>query len=193
MGTALLWCSPVLQVYQLSVRFPFYLIIMVAAALPVAQVPLVDGTKTFPGQALPSHVPTTNGVKTNGIHKPHLNGNSKPETYVNGYHTDIPVPSQRVQEPANSCDVVFGPKDKEGVYKMLNQPLGQKRPLKVIYLGGGASGRSTSKFCQAHDSIAYCSRSRTAINFAYRARSHLPDIDLVCYEKNNGLTGTCEW
>lgn len=114
---------------------------MVTAALPVAQAPLVDGTKTFPGEALPSHVPTTNGVKANGIHKSHTNGAAKPENYVNGYHTDIPTPSQRVQEPPNSSDVVFGRKDKAGPYKMLNQPLGQKRPLKVIYLGGGASGK----------------------------------------------------
>lgn len=120
---------------------------MVTATLSVAQAPLVDGTKSFPGEALPSHLPTTpNGVKTNGIHKPQINGNAKPEAYVNGYHSDIPAPAQRVQEPANSCDVVFGPKDKEGTYKMLNQPLGQKRPLKVIYLGGGASGQSLRVF-----------------------------------------------
>lgn len=133
---------------------------MVTAAYPVSQAPLIDGTKTFPGEALPSHNPATNGikangVKTNGIHtpvKPVVNGAAKPETYVNGYHTDIPTPAQRVQEPPNSCDVTFGPQDKEGIYKMLNQPLGQKRPLKVIYLGGGASGA----FCPRSLLYGFC-------------------------------------
>jgi hypothetical protein len=113
---------------------------MVSAVLPVPQATLLNGSKGASNEALPSHVPSTsNGVKSNGIHKSLTNGVSKPEYYVNGYHKDIPTPSQRVQEPRNSCDVVFGPKDKEdSSYRMLNQPLGQKRPLKVVYLGGGA-------------------------------------------------------
>lgn len=122
------------------------------AALPVAQAPLVDGTKTFPGETLPAHLPTTNGVKINGTHtasKAQVNGLAKPENFVNGYHTDIPTPAQRVQEPPNSCDTTFGPRDKEGSYKMLNQPLGQKRPLKVIYLGGGASGEHFSRLLRS--------------------------------------------
>lgn len=124
---------------------------MVSAVLPVPQATLLNGSKGASNEALPSHVPSTsNGVKSNGIHKPLTNGVSKPEYYVNGYHKDIPTPSQRVQEPRNSCDVVFGPKDKEdNSYRMLNQPLGQKRPLKVVYLGGGASGKLHHRFCRA--------------------------------------------
>jgi hypothetical protein len=168
---------------------------MVTAVLPIPQATLLNGSKSTSSESPPSHVPSTsNGVKSKGIYKAQANGVTKPEYYVNGYHKDIPTPSQRVQEPRNSCDVVFGPKDKEdNSYRMLNQPLGQKRPLKVIYLGGGASGKlvlprfSLLSVIFAHTSI----RSRTAINFVYRARSHLPDIDLVCYEKNSGLTGTC--
>ncbi|KAH8924303.1 FAD/NAD(P)-binding domain-containing protein [Atractiella rhizophila] len=51
---------------------------------------------------------------------------------------------------------------------MLPQPLGQRRPLKLIYVGGGASG----------------------INMAYKVKTHLKDVTLTCYEKNAGLTGT---
>lgn len=50
-------------------------------------------------------------------------------------------------------------------------------------------------YCMASANAVYiCSIDfrLSAINFAYRARSHLPDIELTCYEKNNGLTGTCK-
>ncbi|KAI5475877.1 hypothetical protein MNV49_000759 [Pseudohyphozyma bogoriensis] len=69
--------------------------------------------------------------------------------------------------PPSSAETVFG--RAEGTkYKMIDQPLGQRRHLKVIYLGGGAS----------------------AINFAHRVTTKLQDVELVCYEKNPELTGT---
>jgi hypothetical protein len=121
---------------------------MVSAALPVASSPINGSDKVYPGNAPPSLQPAVNVAKTNGVHhiekiKNHVNGVNgltNPESYVNGYHSDIPKPAQRVVEPENSSEAVFGRKDKTAPYAMLNQPLGQKRPLKVIYLGGGASG-----------------------------------------------------
>ncbi|GAA6022327.1 hypothetical protein JCM10207_003286 [Rhodosporidiobolus poonsookiae] len=62
----------------------------------------------------------------------------------------------------------FTAKSSYGQYEMLNQPLGTTRHLKVVYLGGGAS----------------------AINMAYKVKTHLQNVDFVAYEMSSKLGGT---
>lgn len=99
-------------------------------AVPPAIQPIPDATKHLPGEPHQCK----NGVYTNGkagpdLEKIHTNG------HINGLEDGFPT--------RNSSDIVFGPrKSAGGVYEMLNQPLGATRPLKIIYLGGGASGKS---------------------------------------------------
>jgi hypothetical protein len=86
---------------------------------------LVDATKRFPGEP---HV-LSNGKYANG--------------HVNGFHDKINGAGSHSEQPRiNSCDAVFGPRNPANPkYEMLPQALGTRRPLKVIYLGGGASGQ----------------------------------------------------
>ncbi|KAM0748446.1 cyclohexanone monooxygenase [Meredithblackwellia eburnea MCA 4105] len=67
----------------------------------------------------------------------------------------------------NSSDSTFGA-TASATYQMLNQALGTRRPLRIIYVGGGAS----------------------AINMSYKIQKHLSDVTFQAYEKNAKLGGT---
>nr|XP_031863274.1 uncharacterized protein CI109_001147 [Kwoniella shandongensis]KAA5530346.1 hypothetical protein CI109_001147 [Kwoniella shandongensis] len=67
-----------------------------------------------------------------------------------------------------TVDDPFSERHADGSYKVLNQPLGMRRKLRVVCVGAGASG----------------------INMAYKMQSHLKDIDFVAYEKNSAVGGT---
>jgi hypothetical protein len=135
-----------------------------------------DATRHFPAEPHELHGVYTNGhlpLKENDIH---VNGN--------GHSIALPI---------SSSDTVFGPNDKgRGKYEMLNQPLGATRPLKIIYLGGGASG--AHPLVHVPTSSTHLTRVAFAagLNFAYKVKTHLKNVTLVAYEKNSGLTGTCE-
>jgi hypothetical protein len=60
------------------------------------------------------------------------------------------------------------PTENENGYRLNEQLMGQKRNLKVIVLGAGASG----------------------INFIKAAVDRLENVEVVCYEKNNDVGGT---
>jgi hypothetical protein len=53
-------------------------------------------------------------------------------------------------------------------YQINEEPMGTKRPMKIIVLGAGASG----------------------INFLKTAQDRLENVELVCYEKNKNVGGT---
>ncbi|KIW25994.1 uncharacterized protein PV07_09126 [Cladophialophora immunda] len=53
-------------------------------------------------------------------------------------------------------------------YSIRESPMGTRRPLKVIFMGMGASG----------------------INFAHQTQKRLEDVELVIYEKNDDIGGT---
>jgi hypothetical protein len=53
-------------------------------------------------------------------------------------------------------------------YKILEQPLGSIKPVRIICIGAGASG----------------------INMAYQTRQHLKNVELTIYEKNPDVGGT---
>lgn len=60
------------------------------------------------------------------------------------------------------------PTENANGYRINEQLMGQKRKLKVIVLGAGASG----------------------INFIKTAVDRLENVEVVCYEKNNDVGGT---
>ncbi|WVR07069.1 hypothetical protein IAU60_004108 [Kwoniella sp. DSM 27419] len=62
----------------------------------------------------------------------------------------------------------FSERNVDGSYKMLNQPLGTRRKLRIVCVGAGASG----------------------INMAYKIQSHLKDVEFVSYDKNKDVGGT---
>lgn len=110
---------------------------MVALTIPPAVHPIPDASKHLPGE--PHQL--SNGIYTNGKAAPEI---KDIHTNGNGYHKEQPT--------KNSSDAFFGPKhDTGGKYEMLNQPLGASRPLKVIYLGGGASGMLEVILIGRHD------------------------------------------
>ena len=53
-------------------------------------------------------------------------------------------------------------------YQINEEPMGTKRPMKIVVLGAGASG----------------------INFLKTAQDQLENIEVVCYEKNKDVGGT---
>lgn len=64
---------------------------------------------------------------------------------------------------------LFGwPSTNERGYQINEQPMGTKRPMKIMVLGAGASG----------------------INFLKTAKDALEQVELVCYEKNGDIGGT---
>ncbi|WVQ81985.1 hypothetical protein IAT38_004112 [Cryptococcus sp. DSM 104549] len=67
-----------------------------------------------------------------------------------------------------TVDSPFSERNADGTYKVLNQPLGMRRKLKVVCVGAGASG----------------------INMAYKIQSHLKDVEFVAYETNPDVGGT---
>lgn len=59
--------------------------------------------------------------------------------------------------------------DREAIgYEIPDFPLGTKRPVRVIVIGGGAS----------------------AITMAYQIKMHAENVEMVAYEKSLGLGGT---
>lgn len=60
------------------------------------------------------------------------------------------------------------PEADEHGYRILEQPMGTKRPIKVILMGAGAS----------------------SLNFFKKAEEELEKVDIVCYEKNDDIGGT---
>lgn len=101
---------------------------MVALTIPPAIHPIPDASKHLPGE--PHQL--KNGIYTNGKAAPDV---KTLQVIDQEHHKALP--------PKNSSDAFFGPKHASGgSYEMLNQPLGASRPLKIIYLGGGASGES---------------------------------------------------
>ncbi|KAL8293255.1 hypothetical protein RQP46_000949 [Phenoliferia psychrophenolica] len=92
-----------------------------------------------------------------------------PENRQQGKAAQGPTPSANVKtvpRTPSSAEATFGTFQSQ--YKVLDQPLGTTRPLKVIFLGGGASG----------------------INFAYQIRKFLPDVTFQGYEANPEMSGT---
>ncbi len=67
-----------------------------------------------------------------------------------------------------AADLFSWPKVNEHGYKIREEPLGTKRPMRVIVLGAGASG----------------------INFCKIAEDMLENVEVVCYEKDNEVGGT---
>lgn len=59
-------------------------------------------------------------------------------------------------------------RENEHGYRIKEQLYGTKRPLRVIYVGAGASGICFSKFLQ----------------------DRMKDVSLVCYDKNEDIGGT---
>ncbi|KAL1865924.1 hypothetical protein VTK73DRAFT_5008 [Phialemonium thermophilum] len=83
----------------------------------------------------------------------------------------VTVPSvQKVPLVASpAAPKLFGwPTTNENGYTIREQPMGTKRPMKVVVLGAGASG----------------------INFLKMAADKLENVELVCYEKNSDVGGT---
>ncbi|KAJ9157859.1 FAD/NAD-P-binding domain-containing protein [Pleurostoma richardsiae] len=87
---------------------------------------------------------------------------------------DVPtrtIPSIRkvplVASPA-APELFNWPTTNENGYKIKEEPMGTKRPMKIIVLGAGASG----------------------INFLKTAADKLDNIEVVCYEKNADVGGT---
>ncbi|EKG15124.1 Flavin-containing monooxygenase-like protein [Macrophomina phaseolina MS6] len=60
------------------------------------------------------------------------------------------------------------PEADEHGYRILEQPMGTKRPVKVILMGAGAS----------------------SLNFFKKAEEELEKVEMVCYEKNSDIGGT---
>ncbi|KAL1646589.1 hypothetical protein SLS58_003175 [Diplodia intermedia] len=85
---------------------------------------------------------TTSGVGTNGAHE---------QLQFNDDYAGQPPPEA----------------DEHG-YRILEQPMGAKRRVKVILMGAGAS----------------------SLNFFKKAEEELENVDLVCYEKNHDIGGT---
>ena len=76
-----------------------------------------------------------------------------------------------VKSMTKSAQVItksVSPEDADDAYAIRESPMGSKRPLKVIFMGMGASG----------------------INFAAQLQKSMENIDLVVYEKNHDLGGT---
>lgn len=115
---------------------------MVTATLPPPSDGQRDALKTFPGKKHDQNGTNCNGQYVeqvrqsfDGVSNKHANG-SNGRTGHNGHLGEPICP------PQSSADAIFGPRDTSAkAYRMLNQPLGQRRRLKIIYLGGGASGQ----------------------------------------------------
>ena len=123
---------------------------MVTATLPPPSDGQRDALKTFPGK---KH--DQNG--TNGQHVEHLrqsfdhasNKHTDGSSDPNGHNGHL---YENLCPPQSSADAIFGPRDTSAkAYRMLNQPLGQRRRLKIIYLGGGASGQSKDFYSLLRD------------------------------------------
>ncbi|KAH8886537.1 FAD/NAD(P)-binding domain-containing protein [Thozetella sp. PMI_491] len=65
-------------------------------------------------------------------------------------------------------DLFNWPRMNDRGYTIKEEPMGTKRPMKVILLGAGASG----------------------IDFLKRAKDKLENVDVACYEKNDDVGGT---
>ena len=60
------------------------------------------------------------------------------------------------------------PETDETGYKLIEQPYGTKRKMRVILMGAGAS----------------------SLNFFKQAEEQMQNLDIACYEKNNAIGGT---
>lgn len=60
------------------------------------------------------------------------------------------------------------PRENENGYRIKEEPMGTKRPMRILVLGAGASG----------------------INFLKTAADKLQNVQLVCYDKNHDIGGT---
>jgi len=65
-------------------------------------------------------------------------------------------------------DGYAAPETDEHGYRILEQPMGTKRNVKVILMGAGAS----------------------SLNFFKKAEEEMEHLDIVCYEKNRDIGGT---
>lgn len=65
---------------------------------------------------------------------------------------------------ANPRDAPAPKSDGHG-YTIREQPMGTKRPVRVILMGAGAS----------------------SLNFFYQAERHMTDLKITCYEKNHDI------
>ncbi|KAM0750614.1 cyclohexanone monooxygenase [Meredithblackwellia eburnea MCA 4105] len=121
------------------------------------------------GNGLNGH---SNGVSNGHSSTVNTNGAASSPEVLAGHSLDelVGSPASWLERPpaANTADSVFGAAPQTAGYEMLNQALGTRRKLRVIYLGGGASG----------------------INMAYKIQTHLKDVDFQAYEKNPKLGGT---
>jgi hypothetical protein len=79
------------------------------------------------------------------------------------YAPFTPVSSDNI----NIRDAPAPPHDASG-YTIREQPMGTKRPIKVILMGCGAS----------------------SLNFFKQAESHMTNLTITCYEKNHDIGGT---
>ncbi|KAL0258152.1 hypothetical protein SLS55_007324 [Diplodia seriata] len=79
---------------------------------------------------------------------------------TNGAHEQLQFDDDYAGQPPPEAD--------EHGYRILEQPMGAKRRVKVILMGAGAS----------------------SLNFFKKAEEELENVDLVCYEKNHDIGGT---
>ena len=113
--------------------------------LPNGDVPIVNG-KTHSTDPLEEEAyPMVHGgnPKVNGHANGHPNGQSKSKGKIPRLHIS-------------------------DNYKVIDQPIGTIRPVKIICIGAGASG----------------------VNLAYQVQRHMKKTELVVYEKNSGVGGT---
>lgn len=76
--------------------------------------------------------------------------------------------SSQKLDPVDPAVKYGWPRENERGYRILEQPHGTERPLRVIHIGAGISGICMSKFLPEESK----------------------DTSLVCYEKNEDIGGT---
>lgn len=71
-------------------------------------------------------------------------------------------------EPICDYDGPPAPETDEFGYRIHEHPMGEKKKMKVIFMGAGAS----------------------AMHFLKKAEEQMENLDIVCYEKNHDIGGT---
>lgn len=97
---------------------------------------------------------------------PHADPKSLYATKGTAADENINIPSSTSPD-TNVRDAPAPETDQHG-YRILEQPLGTKRKVKVILMGAGAS----------------------TLNFLKKAEEEMTNVEIVCYEKNHDVGGT---
>lgn len=71
-------------------------------------------------------------------------------------------------EPICDYDGPPAPETDETGYRIHEHPMGEKRKIKVLFMGAGAS----------------------ALNFFKKAEEQMEKLEIICYEKNSDIGGT---